>query len=85
MKSGVSFNYDRNESRLDFLSIKEIEKEIKDKQLKNFTLIESGKKHLGLLIKEINQGVKLWKFFVILALIFLLGEVILIRLWKNGL
>ncbi len=82
LASDISFNYDRNESRLDFYSIKEIEQQIKDKQLTNFTLIESGKKHLGLLIKEINQGIKLWKLFVILALIFLLGEVVLIRLWK---
>ncbi|MFZ4398699.1 MAG: BatA domain-containing protein [Bacteroidales bacterium] len=80
--TGISFNYDRNESRLDFLSIKEIEQKIKDKQLNNFTLIESEKKHLGLLIKEINQGIKLWKLFVILSLIFLLGEVVFIRLWK---
>ncbi len=80
--SEVSFNYDRNESRLDFFTFKEIEQQIKDKQLNNFTLIESGKKHLGMLIKEINQGIKLWKLFVILALIFLLGEVVLIRLWK---
>jgi hypothetical protein len=83
--SGISFNYDRNESRLDFYTIKEIEQELKDQGLNNFTLIESGKKNLGLLIKEINQGIKLWKFFVILALIFLLGEVLLIRLWKKGL
>ncbi|NVN96162.1 MAG: BatA domain-containing protein [Bacteroidetes bacterium] len=80
--SNISFNYDRNESRLDFYTIKEIEQQLKDKQLNNFTLIESGKKHLGMLIKEINQGIKLWKLFVILALIFLLGEVVLIRLWK---
>jgi len=60
----------------------EIEKQLKDKQLTNFMLINSEKKHLGLLIKEINQGFKLWKLFVILALIFLLGEVVLIRLWK---
>jgi len=80
--SGVSFNYDRNESQLDFYSIKEIEQQIKDKQFANFTLIESGQKHLGLLIKEINQGIKLWKLFVFLALIFLLGEVVFIRLWK---
>ena len=80
--AAVSFNYDRNESRLDFFTFKELEHEIKDKQLTNFSLIESGKKHLGLLIKEINQGIRLWKLFVILAMIFLLGEVVLIRLWK---
>ncbi len=80
--TGVSFNYDRNESRLDFYTLLELEQFIKDKQLTSFTLIESGKKHLGLLIKEINQGIKLWKLFVILALIFLLGEVVFIRLWK---
>ncbi|MCX6231676.1 MAG: BatA domain-containing protein [Bacteroidetes bacterium] len=80
--SGVSFNYDRNESRLECYTANEIENQIKDKQLSNFTLIDGAKKHLGLLIKEINQGFKLWKLFVILALIFLLGEVVLIRLWK---
>ncbi len=78
----VSFNYDRNESRLDFYSNDELNKQIKDNQLTNIKLIETKNKHLGELIKEINQGIKLWKLFVFLTLIFLLGETILIRFWK---
>jgi hypothetical protein len=79
---GISYNYDRNESRMECFTAIQIEKQLKEKQLTNFMLINSEKKHLGLLIKEINQGFKLWKLFVILTLIFLLGEVVLIRLWK---
>ena len=78
----VSFNYDRNESGLDFYSNDELTKQIKDNQLTNVKLVETKNKHLGELIKEINQGIKLWKLFVFLTLIFLLGETILIRFWK---
>lgn len=78
----ISFNYNRIESKLDFYTTDDIKKQITDNQLTNFKLIESKNKQLGLLIKEINQGIKLWKLFVLLALIFLLGETILIRFWK---
>jgi len=78
----ISYNYDRNESKLDFYTNEEIKKQIKDNQLINFKLIESKNKQLGELIKEINRGIRLWKLFIFLALIFLLGEIFLIRFWK---
>lgn len=80
--SDISFNYNRNESRLDFFTNDELNKLIKDNQLTNFKLLETKNKNLGQLIKEINQGIKLWKWLIFLALIFLLGETVLIRLWK---
>ncbi len=78
----ISFNYDRNESRLEFYTSDEIQKIIKDNLLSNYKLIETKNKNLGELIKEINQGVKLWKLFIILALGFLLAEAIIIRFWR---
>ncbi len=80
--SGISLNYDRNESQPDCFTNKEISTIVKDKQLKNLIVIEANKKHLGEIIKEMNQGISLWKLFVLLTLIFLLGEVVLLRLWK---
>lgn len=78
----ISFNYDRNESRLEFYTSDEIQKIIKDNLLSNYKLIETKNKNLGELIKEINQGIKLWKLFIILALGFLLAEAIIIRFWR---
>lgn len=78
----ISFNYDRNESRLDFFTSDDIQKIIKDNSLSNYKLIETKNKNLGELIKEINQGIKLWKLFIILTLVFLLAEAIIIRFWR---
>jgi len=80
--SGISLNYDRNESQPDCYSIKDLNTLIKDKQLKNTSVIETSKRHLGEIIKEMNQGISLWKLFILFALFFLLGEVILLRVWK---
>ena len=78
----LSYNYNRNESKLDFFKPDEIEKRLKDFQLKNFKIIESENKSLMNIINEINQGTKLWKWFVLLTLVFLLTETLLLRFWK---
>ncbi len=80
--SGISLNYDRNESQPDCYSIKDLNTLVKDKQLKNTSVIETSKRHLGEIIKEMNQGISLWKLFILFALFFLLGEVVLLRVWK---
>jgi len=50
--------------------------------LKNTKLLEGKAKSLSVVVSELNQGIKLWKTFVLLALLFLALEVVLLRLWK---
>lgn len=80
--SGISINYNRNESNLEVLTSQELKQEIVDSGLKRFTLLEVGEKPLSQAISEMSQGKRLWKLFILLALIMLAGEVLLLRFWR---
>ena len=80
--AGVAFNYNRIESNLDNLDRPALEKRIKDTGLQNTRIISSTERSLSTVITELNKGYQLWKTFIILVLVFLLGEVILLRFWK---
>jgi hypothetical protein len=80
--SAVAFNYNRIESNLNNLDRQALEKQIQDSELQNVTIISPGERSLSTVITELNKGFQLWKTFIILALIFLLGEVLLLRFWK---
>ena len=77
----LAFNYDRTESRLEYVD----EKSIKDKFGSYFHIYGSKdkRKDFGELINEKQNGIELWKIFLILALVFLLIEILLLRFWKN--
>ena len=80
--SGISFNYDRRESMLENYLPEKVKEIIKTNGLNSFTLIELGDKNIEQVLDELERGVQLWKYFIILALIFLAGEVLILRLWK---
>ncbi|MFW5705975.1 MAG: hypothetical protein ACOCX8_03135, partial [Bacteroidota bacterium] len=79
---GMAFNYDRTESDMDILSNEQLSTAIQDAGLNNFSIIEPAGRTLSNVITEMNTGVRLWKLFILLALLFLLGEVLLLRIWK---
>jgi hypothetical protein len=81
--AGVSFNYNRAESDMVNLSKTQLEKMIQDYRLDNFSVISPTSRPLSEVIAEIDKGFRLWKIFIVLALAFLLGEVLLLRFWKN--
>ena len=83
-KTGIdqayAFNFDRKESIMKFLS----ETDIREKGAAiNLKLLDISKASLTTEIKQIRQGSGLWKWFVIFALVFILTETILIRLYKQ--
>lgn len=80
--AGVAFNYDRTESDLETYSRDELEKFVADNTLTTFSVIKSSDRSLTDVMSELNAGVRLWKVFIILALLFLLGEVVLLRFLK---
>lgn len=80
--SAVAFNYNRIESNLNNLDRQGLEQRIQDAGLYNLQIITPGERSLSVVITELNKGFQLWKTFIILALLFLLGEVILLRFWK---
>jgi uncharacterized protein YpmS len=78
----IALNYDRKESDMSHLS----ESELEDLNTQNpsFKLIsDTQQANLSGSITEKDKGIVLWKWFVILALLFLAAETLLIRLLKN--
>jgi len=79
---GIAFNYDRTESELVFFTMDEIEAYLEDNGLRNFSIVESADRPFVQTLSDLSQGKQLWRWFVMLALLFLLGEVLLLRFWK---
>ncbi len=79
----VSFNYSRTESDLQYLSHKKFEKELEKYKLKNWKIYNSKGLNLQNKIRNADKGKYYWKFFIILALIFILLEILTIKLFKN--
>ncbi len=80
--SAISMNYDRSESLFDFYSPSGLEVEIGKNGIRNTSVIEVQSRDFEQVYGEIRHGKKLWKLFLLLALIFLLAEVTIIRFWK---
>ena len=80
---GVSFNYNRSESDMKYFSANELISMLNKKEIKHIRVLAQSQKAVGQSISELNKGKQLWKYFVLAMLLFLLGEVLLIRMWKT--
>ncbi|MBP6625092.1 MAG: BatA and WFA domain-containing protein [Chitinophagaceae bacterium] len=74
----TGLNYDRKESDLQYWTMDELSKQTK---IKNASWLED-KPASGTSINELQHGLPLWKVCVILALLFLMIEILLIRFMK---
>jgi hypothetical protein len=79
---GVSFNFNRQESDLTCYNDSELKDEITRSNAININLLEMDFKNISTSLAELDQGKKLWKLCVILALLFLALEVLLLRFMK---
>lgn len=77
-----SFNYDRRESKAELISSEELGGLVNEAGRSDIKLVESDNKDLKIYLQELNQGLQLWKYFVILALFFLFIEILLLRFLK---
>lgn len=74
-----AFNYDRKESALDYFT----EAELSENLPKNMKILSAAAEaSLAQIVGEQNQGITLWRWCVIFALLFLALEVLFLRLWK---
>lgn len=80
--SGIAFNYDRRESDLSRYSPDELIALCEDNNLSRFSLIDVGNSDVSKVLADIGQGKKLWKWCILLALLFLAFETVLLRLFK---
>ena len=74
-----AFNFDRQESALTYFSNEELQGLVGEVAS---VIGTQGNEVLTAKIAERSQGVVLWRICVILALLFLLAEVLLLRFWK---
>lgn len=79
VQDAFAFNFDRRESRLDYLE----EDELAGLATDRLTIIDAGNPAaFAGQIQENESGIPLWRYFIWAALLFLLVEVLLLRLWK---
>ena len=79
---GMSFNFNRKESNLTCYSSDELKEEVTKNNLFNISILELQSKSITDSLTELDQGKKLWKLCLILALLFLAVEVLLLRFMK---
>ncbi|MES2386535.1 MAG: BatA domain-containing protein [Bacteroidota bacterium] len=78
----LAINYGSKESRLDIFTPEELKQAISP--MRNFRLFDADNDGASAAAYvQHNRGVPLWKQAILLALAFLLAEVLLIRFWKN--
>ncbi len=74
-----AFNFDRKESDLQYFTKDDLAKNTN----KNLSVIDANEKaNFTDLVGERSQGVSLWRWFIILALVALAIEQLLLRFWK---
>lgn len=80
---GVSFNYDRRESEMDYYSRQELQNALIDNGLEHIRVFDTGGADFNMSIRELSMGRQLWRHFLVLALLFLLAEIALLRFWRG--
>lgn len=82
--AGLAFNYNRNESNTDCYDAGEIKILINQYKLDNYSILSGNLESLSSEINElILERKDLWKIFIILALIFIIAEVVVIKFWRE--
>ena len=80
-----SVNYNRNESNLDFFSVKDFETSLKNNHLNQlFSLNEQFNKTQLKSIASLQLRKDYWIYFVVLALIFIILEIIIIKYYEKS-
>lgn len=79
---GLAFNYPRRESVLDYYSPTQLRNQFDDVGMSGVKLIDQSGDALEASLMELESGRKLWKIFLIIALLFVLMETLLLKFWK---
>lgn len=80
--SSVAFNHNRLESEMDFYNTDELKKIIEESNNSSLSVLENADAVGKTVTSEYSDSQKLWKLFLILALLFLLSEILIIRILK---
>lgn len=80
--SSMAFNFNRKESELRYFSENELKEKLNQALIKNATIIQDVKRNFAEVFDEIQNGKQLWKWCILLALLFIVIEVAIIRFMK---
>jgi len=78
-----SFNYNRKESNMKFMSEEELQAKAEESHLTNFAFFNDQGGSLTKKISQLSEGIALWKYCIIIALLAFLAEILIIRIWKT--
>lgn len=79
--NGIALNYDRAESEMNYVSKEDVETKLKEQGVKNinFNSVENGQ---SVTMVDLQKPKEYWRLFLLLALLFVLSEMALLRFWK---
>ncbi len=79
--NGIALNYDREESKMEYVSKQDVEIKLKERGVKNinFNSVENGQ---SVTMVDLEKPHEYWRLFLILALLMVLTEMALSRFWK---
>ena len=77
-----AFNYNRDESYLSYYNRSDLDNIINSNGLNNVSILDARKGAMDTLVSEAKKGIQLWKLFIILAISFLIIELLLLRFSK---
>ena len=78
----ASLNYNRTESDLDCYNADDLNSQVEKYNLSNIKVLNALEGNVTQKLSELSEGVRLWKFCIILALLFLGMEIMLLRFLK---
>jgi hypothetical protein len=79
--NGIALNYDRAESEMIYASKADVESNLKAQGVKNinFNSVENGQ---SVTMVDLQKPKEYWRLFLMLALLFVICEMALLRFWK---
>lgn len=80
--SGLGLNYQRIESKMEAFTVEEVLEESERLGLTNLNVIEGTSSGEAIDLSQLKET-KLWKYFILLVLLFLGLEILVLRLWRN--
>ena len=75
----LGFNFNRMESNLSLLNTDEIKVQAERIKAQIISNVDSD---ISVLVSEMNRGIALWKYCIMLALLFIATEILLLRFLK---
>lgn len=80
----LSFNYNRKESMMQFLDEASLQEKGKAARLNGLNYYKPTSANLTKTLNQLAEGISLWKYCIILVLLFLLAETLILRYWKTS-